>query len=139
MQIDFILSSSLWVHFSLISKFICSVSSWVLKSVSWVCILLQNQRILKTFNLRCHLKNLEMHHMDSQGSSQLGIGKNHHFFFYNMLCLKMQPDKYFKIILLFLFHVLIVSIIYLHFSLFYILFSNVIGFSFCTKIFSIMK
>jgi hypothetical protein len=85
-QIDFILSSSLWVHFSLISKFTFSVSLWVLRSVPWVCILLQNQKILKTFNLQCHLKNLEMHHMNSQGSSQLEIGKSHHFFFYNILC-----------------------------------------------------
>jgi hypothetical protein len=64
-QIDFILSSSLWIHFSLISKFTCLVSLWVLRSVPWVCILLQNQRILKTFNLQCHLINLQMHHMDS--------------------------------------------------------------------------
>jgi len=51
----------------------------VLRSVPWVCILLQNQRILKTFNLQCHLINLQMHHMDSQGSSQLEIRKSHHF------------------------------------------------------------
>jgi hypothetical protein len=68
-QIDFILSSSLWVHFSLISKFTYSFSLWVLKSVPWVCILLQNQRILKTFNLRCDSKNLEVDRMDSQGLS----------------------------------------------------------------------